>query len=65
MEFIPYEQSLQLKELGFDKPCVVYCWDKNYKHPEYLEISTTPHWAPLNIQNHNSYSTRVSRPTYS
>ena len=20
-EFVPYEQSLQLKELGFDEPC--------------------------------------------
>jgi hypothetical protein len=25
-EFIPYEQSLELKELGFDEPCLKY-WD--------------------------------------
>jgi hypothetical protein len=23
-EFVPYEQALQLKELGFDEPCLGY-----------------------------------------
>ena len=23
-EFVPYEQSLALKELGFDEPCLTY-----------------------------------------
>jgi hypothetical protein len=35
-EFIPYEQALALKELGFDKPCF-RGWDKNNKiwyHPD-------------------------------
>ena len=34
-EFIPYEQSLSLKELGFDKPCFAN-YSPNFKlyHPE-------------------------------
>jgi hypothetical protein len=28
-EFIPYEQSLELKELGFDEPCVYYVDKQN------------------------------------
>ena len=27
-EFIPYEQALALKELGFDEPCLVYITQK-------------------------------------
>ena len=23
-EFVPYEQALELKELGFDEPCLAY-----------------------------------------
>lgn len=26
-EFIPYEQALALKELGFDEPCIAYYYD--------------------------------------
>jgi len=26
-EFVPYKQSLQLKELGFDEPCFTWYWD--------------------------------------
>lgn len=29
-EFIPYEQALTLKELGFDKPCFGYWKSKNW-----------------------------------
>ena len=32
-EFIPYEQSLELKELGFDEPCI-----GNYYHTKELKI---------------------------
>ena len=35
-EFIPFEQALALKELGFDEPCI-RGWDKNGKiwyHPD-------------------------------
>lgn len=34
-EFVPYEQSLELKELGFDKPCI-----KEYHLEELLNNST-------------------------
>ena len=27
-EFIPYEQALELKELGFDEPCLGYYYNK-------------------------------------
>ncbi len=29
-EFIPYEQALALKELGFDEPCFTYYTSNNY-----------------------------------
>ena len=35
-EFLPYDESLALKELGFDEPCIKG-WDKNGKiwyHPD-------------------------------
>ena len=35
-EFVPYDESLALKELGFDEPCI-RGWDKNGKiwyHPD-------------------------------
>lgn len=28
-EFVPYEQALALKELGFDEPCLMYFSDKS------------------------------------
>ena len=37
-EFIPYEQALELKELGFDEPCIKFYWTdgiflKDYEKP--------------------------------
>jgi hypothetical protein len=29
-EFVPYEEALELKELGFDEPCLSYYTDGNY-----------------------------------
>ena len=29
-EFVPYEQALALKELGFDEPCFTYYTSNNY-----------------------------------
>lgn len=43
-EFIPYEQSLALKELGFDEPCF-RGWDENTKiwfHPDSDIITDNP-----------------------
>jgi len=33
-EFIPYEQSFQLKELGFDEKCLAYWFNETPKNPE-------------------------------
>lgn len=36
-EFIPYEQALVLKELGFKEPCIGYWWNnKDFTEPEFL-----------------------------
>jgi hypothetical protein len=51
-EFIPYEQSLALKELGFDRPCLGY-FDPLYKQLVVWEKEST-----------NSYSNWVSAPLY-
>jgi len=40
-EFIPYEQALELKELGFNEPCIAY-WDNEKVfelNEEYLRSS--------------------------
>jgi len=31
-EFIPYEQALELKELGFDEPCIGIWMERGNKH---------------------------------
>ena len=51
-EFIPYEQSLELKELGFDEPCFGY-FDPLYKQLVVWEKEST-----------NSSSNWVSAPLY-
>jgi hypothetical protein len=66
-EFLPYQQALALKELGFDEPC----FGQFYKHPTQKEEEfrlfhdcvwedrTTSYWR-TNISNHF-----VSAPTFS
>lgn len=51
-EFVPYQESLELKELGFDEPCFTWYWDDIglYKGLEY--------------GNHNKREV-VSAPTFS
>ena len=34
-EFVPYNQALKLKELGFDEPCFVYYKRSNENKPAY------------------------------
>jgi hypothetical protein len=51
-EFIPYEQALALKELGFDEPCLGY-FDPLYKQLVVWEKEST-----------NSSSNWVSAPLY-
>jgi hypothetical protein len=53
-EFIPYQQALELKELGFDEPCIKYYWTdgmfaKGYEDPF----------------NYNKRDNVISAPTYS
>jgi len=38
-EFIPYEQALALKELGFDEPCFGYYYTTNGKDWQFAEKS--------------------------
>lgn len=44
-EFIPYEQALALKELGFDEPCFGYYLCKNSAFGVELELTTN--WIDL------------------
>ena len=63
-EFIPYEQALALKELGFNLECVMYVWDPSHKTTDGHTPSKIPHWTPLHIMNHNQLPTRISLPLY-
>ena len=53
-EFIPYQTALDLKELGFDEPCIKYYWtdgmfSKGYENPF----------------NYNKRDNVISSPTFS
>lgn len=37
-EFIPYEEALVLKELGFDEPCIGFYYDKT----KFLKLESNP-----------------------
>jgi hypothetical protein len=52
-EFIPYEEALALKELGFDEPCFTWYWD---------DIGL---YNGLEYGNHNKREHVVSAPTFS
>jgi|LakMenEpi03Aug12_release.lakeMendotaPanAssembly.Ray.scaffolds.fasta_scaffold133582_5 hypothetical protein len=41
-EFVPYEQALALKELGFDEPCLMRIWWLNSVHKDTI-IPFEPH----------------------
>ena len=51
-EFVPYEEALALKELGFDEPCFAIYVDKQ------LQINAT-------YQNHLDFKGWVAAPTFS
>lgn len=55
-EFIPYEQALALKELGFDEPCFGCYFYNNENVVEY-----NPDGIPF---NHNNRNSRISVPLY-
>jgi len=52
-EFIPYEQALALKELGFDEPCFGHYWENlfyyetTHHHPSTMPNSPESCLAPL------------------
>jgi hypothetical protein len=49
-EFIPYEEALALKELGFNEPCFA-CYDELKENK--LSLSTIYSFAPKNATNSN------------
>jgi len=54
-EFIPYEQALELKELGFDEPCM-FPYHRN--NTEYIDS------AHIELANYNATEKLVSAPLY-
>jgi hypothetical protein len=52
-EFIPFEQALALKELGFDEPCIKYYWTDG--------MFTKTYESPF---NHNKRDNSISAPLY-
>ena len=56
-DFVPYEESLALKELGFDEPCNT-CYDK-------LEMVASYGENAFDYKNYNTSGYIVSRPTFS
>lgn len=47
-EFIPYEQALELKELGFDEPCFG-CYDYEKELVLFQELEDKTFWRNKNI----------------
>ena len=62
-EFIPYEQALALKELGFDEPCLAFYWitGKFYITAEYHNYVGFHKQNQLGDYNYDS----ISAPTFS
>ena len=60
-EFIPYEQALELKELGFDEPCFGY-YEPNKKF-EYLNWETFKDFPYL--AKNSEWQDLYGAPTYS
>ena len=59
-EFIPYEQALTLKELGFDEPCAACYGSYTHKTSElFLNINN-----PVNIETLVREKTGFNRPTF-
>ena len=52
-DFVPYEPSLALKELGFDELCIKYYWTDG--------MFTKTYESPL---NHNKRDNLISAPLY-
>ena len=61
-EFVPYELALELKQLGFDDKCIHH-YKKNMEGG-HSTIPTFEMNTPFG-KNYNSFTSRVSAPTYS
>lgn len=50
-DFVPYEQALELKELGFDEPCVYYVDNDNESYIYNFEIHPDEfiEWCGVNV----------------
>lgn len=66
-EFVPYEQSVELKELGFDEPCFgSYQLIENRDYENGLKINHIIGLNTLNgIRNHNYKDEITNVPTFS
>ena len=68
-EFIPYEQALALKELGFDEPCLGYWRNEDLPNPLTLGQYTTKEDMEYEISGqdeyHNFKNIIALAPTYS
>ena len=60
-EFIPYEEALALKELGFNEPCF-RCYD-NTKLQDFINFRTIAFTSGL-VQNENLSGGLISAPLY-
>jgi len=59
-EFIPYEQALALKELGFDEPCIACYGSYTHKKSElFLNINN-----PVNIEALLREPTAFNQPSF-
>jgi len=59
-EFVPYEQALELKELGFDEPCL------GWYLPEIVEKGNIPSVIlGAYLTNWTKFGGRLSAPTFS
>ena len=57
-EFVKYEQALELKELGFDEPCLAFYSPKEELHPVFQEPSKGPYF------NNGSFIETLRAPLY-
>ena len=65
-EFIPYEQALALKELGFDEPCFGYYNTNTQGRMAHKVIEGLLEWFGDDYQPHNSelHHSKITAPLY-
>ena len=53
-EFIPHQQASQLKELGFDEPCLAFYWNtgKFYTTVKHIKKTNQATITPIQHQHH-------------